>query len=50
MDNTAPTLSSASVNGTSLVLTFGEDLRGGVESRHSRFTVKRTPQGGSEGR
>ena len=49
VDNTAPTLSSASVNGTSLVLTFGEDLAAASGLANGAFTVKRTPQGGSEG-
>ena len=49
VDNTAPTLSSASVNGTSLVLTFGEDLAAASGLANTAFTVKRTPQGGSEG-
>ena len=49
VDNTAPALSSASVNGTSLVLTFGEDLAAASGLANTAFTVKRTPQGGSEG-
>ena len=49
VDNTAPTLSSASVDGTSLVLTFGEDLAAASGLANGAFTVKRTPQGGNEG-
>ena len=48
VDNTAPTLSSASVNGTALVLTFGEDLAAASGLANGAFTVKRT-RAGSEG-
>ena len=46
-DTTAPTVSSAAVNGTSLVITFNENLAA-ANLANSAFTVKKTPQGGSE--
>ena len=49
VDNTAPTLTTASVNGTSLVLTFGEDLAAASSLANTAFTVKRTPQGRQRG-
>ena len=47
-DTTAPTVSSATVNGTELVLTFDEDLAAAASLANSAFTVKKTPSGGSE--
>ena len=44
----APILSKASVNGTTLTLTFSEPLGAAASLANSAFTVKKTPQGGSE--
>ena len=45
---TPPTLSGASVNGTTLRLTFNEVLGAAASLANGAFTVKKTPQGGSE--
>ena len=47
-DTTAPTVSSATVNGTSLVITFNENLAAAANLANTAFTVKKTPQGGNE--
>ena len=48
-DTTAPTLSSATVDGTALVITFNETLAAAASLANSAFAVKKTPsQGGSE--
>ena len=44
-DTTAPVLSSAEVNGTSLVITFDEDLAAAANLANGAFTVKRTSGG-----
>ena len=44
----APTFESASVNGTALTITFNETLAAAPSLANSSFTVKKTPQGGSE--
>ena len=44
----APILMSASVTGTSLDLTFSEPMGAAASLANSAFTVKKTPQGGSE--
>ena len=41
LDNTAPTFSSAAINGTSLVITFNEDLDTSSTPPNSAFTVKK---------
>ena len=41
LDNTAPTVSSASLDGTALELTFGEDLAAAANLTNGAFTVKR---------
>ena len=45
-DTTAPTLSSATVDGTALVITFNETLAPAASLVNSAFTVKKTPSGG----
>ena len=47
-DTTAPTVSSATVNGTALVITFNETLAAAASLANSAFAVKKTPAGGSE--
>ena len=47
-DTTAPTLSSATVDGTALVITFNETLAAAASLANSAFAVKKTPSGGSE--
>ena len=47
-DATAPTVSSAEVNGTSLVVTFDEDLAAAANLANGAFTVKRTRAGTQE--
>ena len=44
----APLLVTASVTGTTLTLTFSEPLGAAASLANSAFTVKKTPQGGSE--
>ena len=46
-DTTAPAVDSATVNGTTLVITFDEDLAAAANLANGAFTVKRT-RGGSE--
>ena len=46
-DTTAPAFESAAANGTSLVITFDEDLVAAASLANSAFTVKKTPSGGS---
>ena len=45
---TAPAFASATADGTSLVITFDEDLAAAANLPNSAFTVKKTPSGGSE--
>ena len=47
VDNSAPTVDSAGVDGTSLVVTFSEDLAQADNLANSAFTVEKTPTGGS---
>ena len=47
-DTTAPSFESAAANGTSLVITFDEDLAAAASLVNSAFTVKKTPSGGTE--
>ena len=47
-DTTAPTFSSATVDGTALVITFNETLAQAASLANSAFAVKKTPSGGSE--
>ena len=47
-DSAPPTLSAARVNGTTLTLTFNENLGAAASLGNGPFTVKKTPQGGSE--
>ena len=47
-DTTAPAFESAAANGTSLVITFDENLVAAASLANSAFTVKKTPSGGSE--
>ena len=47
-DTTAPTVSSATVDGTALVITFDETLAPAASLANGAFTVKKTPSGGSE--
>ena len=46
-DTTAPTFASATVDGTSLLITFSEDLAAAASLANSAFTVERT-RGGTE--
>ena len=48
MDTTAPMFASATVDGTSLVITFDEALAAASKLANSAFMVKKTPSGGSE--
>ena len=47
-DQTAPTLSSFDVTGTTLILTFTEDLGAAASLANSAFEVKKTPVNGTE--
>ena len=47
-DQTAPTVSSFDVAGTTLTLTFTEDLGAAASLANSAFTVKKTTLGGTE--
>ena len=47
-DTTAPTFDSATVNGTSLVITMSETLAAAASLANTAFTVKKTPDGGTE--
>ncbi|MYA61150.1 MAG: hypothetical protein F4X94_01025, partial [Dehalococcoidia bacterium] len=47
-DNAPPILQSASVTGATLTLTFSEPLGAAASLATSAFTVKKTPQGGTE--
>ena len=47
-DTTPPAVSSATVDGTSLVITFDEDLAAAANLANSAFTVEKTPDGQSE--
>ena len=47
-DAVAPTLESATLVGTSLVIAFNEDLAAASSLANTAFTVKKTPRGGSE--
>ncbi len=47
-DTTSPTVSGATVKDTSLVITFSETLGAAANLANSAFTVKKTPQGGTE--
>ena len=47
-DTTAPTANGATVNGTTLVITFNEALAAAANLANGAFTVKKTPSGGSE--
>ena len=46
VDGIAPTLSAATVDGSTLTLTFSETLGAAASLANSVFTVKKTPQGG----
>ncbi len=46
VDNTAPDVDSATVDGTALVLTFDEDLVAAASLANGAFAVKKTPAGG----
>ena len=48
VDLAAPTVSSATIDGTSLVITFSEDLDLAATPANSAFSVVKTPAGGSE--
>ena len=48
IDTTAPAFASATADGTSLVITFDEDLAAAVNLPNSAFIVKKTPSGGKE--
>ena len=48
-DAVAPTVASATVDGTKLTIAFSEDLAAAFSLVNSAFTVKRTPSGGTEG-
>ena len=47
-DVTAPTADGATVDGTTLTITFNEALAAAANLANGAFTVKRTPSGGSE--
>ena len=49
-DTTAPTLSSATVDGTALVITFNETLAAAADLDNSAFAVKKTPSGAASRR
>ena len=48
IDTTALAFASATADGTSLVITFDEDLAAAAKLPNSAFIVKKTPSGGSE--
>ena len=48
VDGERPTVSSASVSGTTLTLTFDEPLGAAASLANTAFTVKKTPAGGTE--
>ena len=48
VDTTAPTVSSAAVDGASLTITFNENLSAAANLANTAFEVKKTPDGGSE--
>ena len=48
VDGTAPTLFQAAVDGVTLTLIFDETLSAAASLASGAFTVKKTPQGGSE--
>ena len=48
IDNTAPLFSSATVDSTSLVITFDENLAAAANLANGAFTVKKTPSGSPE--
>ena len=48
VDGIAPTLSAATVDRSTLTLTFSETLGAASSLANSAFTVKKTPQGGTE--
>ena len=48
VDTTPPTLSAAAVDRSTLTLTFSETLDAAASLANSAFTVKKTPQGGTE--
>ena len=48
MDNTAPAVSSATVVGTALAITFDEVLATAANLANGAFEVKKTPDGGAE--
>ena len=48
VDLAPPTLSAARANGATLTLTFNEALGAAASLANDAFTVKKTPQGGSE--
>ena len=47
-DQTPPTVSSFDVTGTTVTLTFSEELGAAASLANSAFTVKKTPSGGME--
>ena len=47
-DTTAPTFDSATVDGATLVITMSEDLAAAASLANTAFTVKKTPDGGTE--
>ena len=47
-DAAAPTVSSATVHGASLTVTFSEELGAAASLSNTAFSVVRTPEGGSE--
>ena len=49
VDGVRPEPESASTNGTTLTVTFDEPLGAAASLANGAFTVKRTPQGGTEG-
>ena len=48
VDSAPPTLSAAAVDGATLTLTFSETLGAAASLANGAFTVKKTPQGGTE--
>ena len=48
VDSAPPTLSTAAVDGATLTLTFNEPLGAAASLANGAFTVKKTPQGGTE--
>ena len=49
VDGIAPTLSAATVEGSTLTLTFSETLAAAASLANGAFAVEKTPQGGTEG-